>query len=138
MYIANSLDSDLQPQEDNEEAKVMSLHAEESLSDIETPQHVRDGVFPRLSLPNNLSDRKTVGQINRSNMYCSLLQRPGVSHDPITSPMTDTTQQDALADKVSLYKNQSLPKDTENTGYQKQCIIIHAVNLCMYYSTTHN
>ena len=109
------------PQEDNEESIQMSLHDEEPVSDSETSQRVRDNVFPRLSLPNNLSDRKTVGQINQSEMYRSLLQRPGTSHDPITPPTADTTQQLDLTDKLSLYKNQSLPKDTENTaGYLKQ------------------
>lgn len=134
MYITNS---DLQPQENNEEQ--ISPHDEVPLSDSETSQRVKNGaVFPRLSLPNNLSDRKTVAQVNRSEMYRSLLQRPGTSHDPITPSTADTTQQNAFTDKLSIYKNQSPSKDTEYTaGYQKQCII-HIVSLCMYYSTTDN
>ena len=112
----------------------MSLHDEVPLSDSETSQRVKnDAVFPRLSLPNNLSDRKIVGQVNRSEMHRSLLQRPEASHDPITPPTAIITQQNALTDKLSM-----LPKHTENTtGYQKQCYYSYCY-LCMYYSTIDN
>lgn len=91
----------------------MSFHDEELLVESEIFQHVKANTFPRLSLSNNLPDRRTVGRINRSEMYSSLLKRPAASQDVIEAPpKADTMQQQA---KPLLYDNQSLPKDTENT-----------------------
>lgn len=95
----------------------MSSHDEESLIESETSQHVRDSTLPKLSLPNNkLTDKKSIGRISQSEMYSSLLKRSGTTQHAITPLKEDTTQQQTLISKLSLYNDQPLPKDTENTG----------------------
>lgn len=91
----------------------MSLHDEESLSDTETPQHVR-ATFPRLSLSDNLPDRKTIGRINRSEMYNSFLKRTVTSQDDTTPTKADDTKQHSVVSKLS-HGDQSLMNDTKNT-----------------------
>ena len=118
----------------------MSLdNEEESLTDSEISQHAKDRTFPRLSLPNNLSDGKTIVKVNQSELYRSLLQRTGASNDTISPTQADTTQQHG-PDKLSVYKNKPLTKDSENTGCQKLFINSDCFNLCVFvcYRATHN
>ena len=92
----------------------MYLQDEESLIDSkELPQHV---TFPRRLLANNknLPDKRNVGQINRSEMYNSLLKRSATSQDVVTLAKADTTQH-TLINKLPLYDDQSLPVNTDNT-----------------------
>ena len=93
---------------------------EESLTEIEISQHATDRTFPRLSLPNNLSDRKTIVKVNQSKLYHSLLQRTGASNGTISPTQADVTQPNGLTDRLSVYENKPLTKDSENSGYQKQ------------------
>ena len=93
----------------------------------ETPQHVRDNTY-RLS-NNNLSDRKPIGQIYKSDAYNELVKRSGAIQDVIIPVKGHTTQKHPLIN--TSYDDQSLPKETENTTGLLEKLLFVVVNLCI-------
>lgn len=80
---------------------------------------IHDNTYPRMSLSNNNSpDRKTTGQIYKSDTYNELLKRPGEVIIPVKG---QTTQKHPLINMS--HNDQSLPKDTENTTGLLEAII---------------